>query len=110
VDEQNDMLPQDHRTLINRIDHLEVPMMPEALAFSYGGSDYTDGTIVMLTDLQNLIMAYKRMLTIETQRLPRKRATDFVITMRAVPDVEIPGAMAIFDHAKVRTPGEDLVA
>ena len=63
-----------------------------------------DGTVVMLTDLQNLIFAVSRDIKIESQRVARARSTDFVISMRCSVEIENPDGVAVYNKAKVNTP------
>ena len=87
------------------IQNVQVPLLKTDMAFSYGTPEptaYTNGTIVMLTDLRNLIIGLQRQIRIETQRSARKRATDFVLTMRGDVQIENPDAIALYDHALVK--------
>jgi hypothetical protein len=52
--------------------------------------------------LQNLIFGIHRDIKLEPYRQPRKRATDYVLSMRATPQIENGDAIAIYDHAKVK--------
>ena len=56
----------------------------------------------MLTDLRNLIFGIHRDIRIEPFRQPRKRCTDYVISMRAAVGIENGDAISIYDHAKVK--------
>ncbi|GMU21156.1 MAG: hypothetical protein AMXMBFR13_12490 [Phycisphaerae bacterium] len=86
------------------IQNVQVPLLKTDMVFNYGepAVEYTNGTIVMLTDLRNLIIGLQRQIRIETQRNARKRATDFVLTMRGDVQVENPDAIVIYDHAQVK--------
>lgn len=84
------------------IQNVQVPLMKTDMAFTHGATPYTDGTIVMLTDLRNLIFGIQRDIRIEPFRQPRKRATDYVLTMRAAVQIENGDAIAIYDHAAVK--------
>lgn len=86
------------------IQNIQAPLLKTDMAFSYGDPpvQHTNGTIVMLTDLRNLILGLQREIRIETQRNARKRATDFVLTMRGDVQVENPDAIALYDHARVK--------
>lgn len=87
------------------IQNVQVPLLKTDMAFSYGTPEptqYTNGTIVMLTDLRNLIIGLQRQIRIETQRNARKRATDFVLTMRGDVQIENADAIALYDHARVK--------
>jgi len=84
------------------IQNLQMPLLKTDMGFTYSSTPYTDGTIVMLTDLRNLIVGIQRDVRIEPYRQPRKRATDFVLTMRAAVQIENTDAIAIYDHAAVK--------
>ena len=62
----------------------------------------TDETMIWLTDLRNLILGVQRRITIEPDRQPRLRATDWVITMRLDVQIEESSAIAIYDKAAVQ--------
>lgn len=87
---------------IRSIANITVPMMKTDMAFTYSATPYTDGAFVMITDLRNLILGIHRDIRIEPYRQPRKRATDYVLTMRGDVKIENGDAIAIYDHAKVR--------
>lgn len=87
---------------IRSIQNVRVPMLKTDMSFTYSSTPYTDGTFVMLTDLRNLIFGIHREIRIESQRWARKRATDYVITMRCDVQIENGDAIAIYDHAKVK--------
>lgn len=57
-----------------------------------------DGTEVIMTHYQNLILGFQREMRIEPDRLPRLRATDWVVTMRAVPEIEEADAAAVLEN------------
>lgn len=84
------------------IQNVQVPLMKTDIAFTYNSTPYTDGTVVMLTDLRNLIWGIQRDIRIEPFRQPRKRATDYVLSMRAAVQIENADAVAIYNHAKVK--------
>ena len=86
---------------IRSIQNLRMPMLKTNMNFT-SGTAYTDGTIVMLTDLRNLIFGLHREIRIEPFRQPRKRCTDYVLTMRAAAAIENGDAISIYDHAKVQ--------
>lgn len=81
---------------------VEMPLMRRDVLFSFdpgGGSvDYQNGTMVYYLDPRNVIWGVQRDIRIEPMRQPRKRATDFVITMRADVKIENADAIAIYDH------------
>lgn len=87
---------------LRSIKNIRVPRMKTDIAFTHESTPYTDGTVVMLTDLRNLIVGIQRDIKIEPQRQARKRATDFVLTMRAAIQIENGDAIAIYNHAKVK--------
>lgn len=80
------------------IANVRMPLLPTNLTVGGG----TDGTFVMLTNPQNLIMGFRKQITIESDRLPRLSATDWVITFRADVAVENLDAVAIYKNAKVK--------
>ncbi len=84
------------------IKNVRVPRMSTSMSFTHSATPYTDGTFVMCTDLRNLILGIHREIKIEPQRNARKRATDYVLSMRAVPAIENADAIGIYDHAKVK--------
>lgn len=61
-----------------------------------------DGTDVLFADYRNLILGIQREMTVEPDRLPRLRATDWVVSMRADAKVEEASALAILTNAKVK--------
>ena len=61
-----------------------------------------DGTDVLFADYRNLIMGVHREMTIEPDRLPRLRATDWVFSMRLVAEVEELTALALLQNLKVK--------
>jgi len=85
------------------IQNVQVPLMKTDMQFTYNSTNYTDGTIVILTDLRNLIFGIQRDIRIEPFRQPRKRATDWVLSMRAAVQIENAEAIAIYDHAAVKS-------
>jgi hypothetical protein len=87
---------------IRSIQNVRVPMLKTDISFSYSATPYTDGTVVMLTDLRNLIVGMHREIRIEPFRQPRKRCTDYVISLRADVQIENGDAIAIYNHAKVK--------
>ena len=87
---------------VRSIPNVRVPMLKTDVAFASGGENFADGTFVMLTALQNLIFGVHRDIRIEPFRQPRKRCTDYVLTMRCAAQIENGDAIAIYDHAAVR--------
>lgn len=61
-----------------------------------------DGSFVLLTAYQNLIWGVKRDITIETDRLPRLRATDWVLHFRMDAQVENADMIAVLKNLKTR--------
>ena len=61
-----------------------------------------DGTDVLLANYQNLILGIQRDFRVEPDRLPRLRATDWVVTMRVDAKVEEATALALLTSLKVR--------
>ncbi len=61
-----------------------------------------DGTDVLLANYQNLIWGIQRDVRIELDRLPRLRATDWVMTMRMTAEVENDDALAILVNAQAK--------
>lgn len=84
------------------VKNVQVPMLKTDIAFTSGGQDLTDGSVVILTDLRNLILGIHRQIRIEPQRSARKRATDYVLSMRVAAQIENPDAMVIYNHAASR--------
>jgi hypothetical protein len=72
------------------------------MGFTYSATPYTDGTAVIFTDLRNLLFGIHRDIRIEPYRQPRKRATDYVLSMRCAVNIENGDAIGIYDHAKVK--------
>lgn len=60
-----------------------------------------DGTFGLMTDYRNLVVGIQRDIRVETDRLPRLRATDFVLTMRADVAVENPAAVVLLEKLAV---------
>lgn len=91
--------------MMRGIPTVKMPLFRKDIAFSnpVGGAtdDFINGTMVWLTDPRNLIMGIHRDIRIEADRLPRLRATDYVITMRGDVEVENGDAVAIYDHLLV---------
>lgn len=87
---------------VRGIKNVQVPMLKTDIAFTSGGNNYADGTVQILTDLRNLIFGIHRQIKIEPYRQPRKRATDYVLSMRCAVQVENGDAIAIYNHSKVR--------
>ena len=85
---------------LRSIQHVQVPLIRTDLTVGAG----TDGTVVILTDLRNLILGVSRDIKIESQRVPRARSTDYVISMRADVQLENADAVAIYNKAKVKAP------
>ena len=61
-----------------------------------------DGADVILTPDYNFIYGIQRDITIEPDRVPKERATDFVITMRIDIQVENPEMAGILKNVKVK--------
>ena len=61
-----------------------------------------DGTDTLLGDYRNLILGILRDMTIEPDRLPRLRATDWVFSMRVDVKVEEVTALALLQNLKVK--------
>lgn len=61
-----------------------------------------DGTDVLLADYRNLILGIQREMTVEPDRLPRLRATDWVLSMRVDAEVEEVSALALLKNLEVR--------
>jgi hypothetical protein len=87
---------------IRSVPNVRMPLLPQNISFTYSATPYTDGTFVMLTNVQNLIFGIHRDIKIEPYRQPRKRATDYVISLRAAVQIENGDAIAIYDHLKVQ--------
>jgi hypothetical protein len=87
---------------VRGIKNVQVPMLHTAMSFTYSATPYTDGTFQMVTDLRNLIWGIHRDIKIEPQRWARKRATDYVLSLRGDIKIENGDAIAIYDHSKVR--------
>jgi hypothetical protein len=87
---------------VRSVQHVRVPLLKTDMSFTYSATPYTDGTFVMFTDLRNLIFGIHRGIKIEPFRQPRKRCTDYVLSMRADAQIENGDAIAIYDHAKVQ--------
>ncbi|HEX4135909.1 MAG TPA: hypothetical protein VHY84_14940 [Bryobacteraceae bacterium] len=87
---------------IRNVPVAKMPNMSTTQAFTYSSTDYTDGTFVMLTNLQNLIFGIHREIKIEPFREPRLRRTSYILSMRATAAIENADAIAIYDHAKVQ--------
>jgi len=87
------------------IQNVQVPLLKTDMAFTTGTDpvvNHTDGSIVILTDLRNIIVGIQREIKIEPQRNARKRATDYVLSMRSAVQVENCDAVVIYDHATVK--------
>lgn len=87
---------------LRSVKNVRVPMLKTDMVFDDDSVSYTDGTVVILTDLRNLIFGIQRQIKIEPQRNARKRATDYVLSMRCVPQIENADAIGIYDHAQVK--------
>lgn len=61
-----------------------------------------DGADVILTNPKNLILGVQREMRVEPDRLPRLRATDWVLTMRVIPEIAEADAAAILEKLKVK--------
>jgi hypothetical protein len=86
---------------VRSIKNIRLPLAKTDMGFTYGPGSFTDGTFVMITDLRNLIMGIHRNIKIEPYRQPRKRATDYILSMRGDVQIENPEAIGLYDHAKV---------
>jgi|GEM_PF-712491 len=87
---------------IRGVPNLQMPMLSTSQSFTYSATPYTNGTFVMVTDIRNLIFGIHREIKIEPFRQPRKRCTDYVLSMRADVKIENPDAIGIYDHAQVQ--------
>jgi hypothetical protein len=87
---------------VRGIKNVQVPMLKTNMAFTYSATPYTDGTCVMICDLRNLLFGVHREIKIEPFRQPRKRCTDYVLSMRCDAKIENGDAIGIYDHAKVK--------
>ena len=67
----------------------------------------TDETIAILTDPRNIIFGVLREIKIEPMRQPRKRATDFVITLRGDVQVENGDAVVVYEGLLTTPPEEE---
>ena len=82
---------------------IEAPGLKFAQATATTFEEVTlDGTDVLLADYRNLILGIQRDVRLEPDRLPRLRATDWVLTMRIDAKVEEPDALALLKSLKVR--------
>lgn len=86
---------------IRLVPNVKVPYLSTTQSFTYSSTPYTDGTFVMVTDVRNLIFGIHREIKIEPYRQPRKRCTDYVLSMRCDAKIENGDAIGIYDHAKV---------
>jgi hypothetical protein len=84
------------------IKNIRVPRIKTDMSFTYSATPYTDGTVAICSDLRNLIFGIHRDIRIEPFRQPRKRATDYVLSMRCAVNIENGDAIGIYDHAKVK--------
>jgi hypothetical protein len=87
---------------VRGVPNLKMPLLPTNVSFTYTSTPHTDGTFVMLTNVQNLIFGIHRDIKIEPQRWARKRSTDYVVSMRAVPQIENGDAIGIYDHLQLQ--------
>jgi hypothetical protein len=88
---------------VRGIKNVRMPMLKTNMSFSYSSTPYTNGTMVMLTDLRNLLFGIHRDIKLEPFRQPRKRCTDYVLSMRAAVNIENCDAISIYDHALVKS-------
>lgn len=98
-------------TTIETVTSGTVLALDDALPFGYTHTDAKENTItettldgadVILTPDFNFIYGIQRDITIEPDRVPKERATDFVITMRACFEVENPEMTGILKNVKVK--------
>lgn len=84
----------------------------DALPYGYDHTDAEENTVkettldgadVILTPDYNFIYGIQRDITIEPDRVPKERATDFVITMRIDVQVENPEMAGILKNVKIRS-------
>lgn len=61
-----------------------------------------DGTDIVLTNPQNLILGLQRDIRLEPDRLPRLRVTDWVLTMRSVAEIVEAEAAVLLKNLEVR--------
>ncbi|HVW07310.1 MAG TPA: hypothetical protein VHC90_01940, partial [Bryobacteraceae bacterium] len=87
---------------IRSVPNIKMPLLPTNISFTYSSTPHTDGTFTMLTNIMNLIFGIHRDIKIEPFRQPRKRATDYVISMRAAVQIENGDAIGIYDHLQVQ--------
>ena len=87
---------------IRGISHLKMPLLTTTQGFTYTSTPHTDGTFCMVTNMKNLIFGIHREIKIEPFRQPRKRCTDYVLSMRAVPAIENGDAIGIYDHLQLQ--------
>lgn len=87
---------------VRSVQHVKAPLMKTDMEFTYGGETYADGAVVALTNLQNLIFGIHRQIKLEPYRQPRKRCTDYVLSMRCAANIENGDGIAIYDHALAR--------
>jgi hypothetical protein len=78
-----------------------------ALTYAHVTSDTVekctaDGSFVLLTEYGNLVWGIQRDIRIETDRLPRLRATDWVLSFKMDAQVYNPDSMGILNFLKVR--------
>jgi hypothetical protein len=86
---------------IRGVQHLQAPGISESMAFTYSSTNYTNGTFVMLTNPQNLIVGIHQDITLEPFREPVKRQTRWAMVLRQDVKIENADAIAIYDHALV---------
>ena len=85
---------------LRSIPQIPCPLIRTNMSFTYSATPYTDGTFVLLTNPQNLIIGVQREIRVETERRPREQATYYVVSMRYAVNVENAAAAVLYDHAK----------
>lgn len=81
----------------------KVPIVPVALLpTNLAVGEAENGTFILLTDYNNLIIGLQRDIRIETQREARLRATDFVMTLRGDIQMENTDAVATYKNLLVK--------
>lgn len=98
-------------TTIKTVTSATVLELDDAVPFSYDETDAKENTVtettldgadVILTPDYNFIFGMQRDITIEPDRVPKERATDFVITMRIDFKVENAEMTGILKNVKVK--------
>lgn len=87
---------------LRNVPQVTVPLMKTDIAFTHSSTNYTDGTVVLLTDPRNIIFGVNRDIRVEPMRQPRKRATDFVVSLQGDCKIETADATAVYNHLAVR--------